>query len=157
MSKKINEAFLKAYNELEALCCDKFGVATGGVAEYINRLNNAKFAPDRDEVLPRLVRYRNVNKRFVFDPAAIKDRKNTDVAKEDVKWVNSFCKAVKKKKDPIAKYLKKARRYARNKKFWKVFWIIVIILAVLGGGVAALYFLAPELFANILGMIGITL
>ena len=157
MSKKINEAFLKAYNELEALCCEKFGVATGGVAEYINRLNNAKFAPDRDEVLPRLVRYRNINKRFVFEPSAVKDRKNNDVAKADVKWINGFTKDVQKKKDPIAKYLKKARRYARSKKFWKGFWTIVIILLVIGGAGAALYFLAPDVLANLLGMLGIAL
>ena len=157
MSKKINEAFLKAYNELEALCCEKFGVATGGVAEYINRLNNAKFAPDRDEVLPRLVRYRNVNKHFVFEPDAVKDRKNNEVAKEDVKWITAFTKAVKKKKDPIAKYLKKARRYARSKKFWKGFWTLVAIIAVVGGAGAALYFFAPELLASILGMVGIVL
>ena len=58
MSKRLNERFLSSYIELEKTCCEKFGVPTGGVTEYINRLNNARFAPGRDEALPRLVRYR---------------------------------------------------------------------------------------------------
>ena len=59
--KKINEAFYAGYIELDRDCCEKFGVSSGGVTEYINRLNNARFAPGRDDVLPRLVRYRNLS------------------------------------------------------------------------------------------------
>ena len=137
MSKKTNEAFLNSYTGLDKICCEKFGVATGGVAEYINRLNNARFAPDRDEVLPRLVRYRNIHKRFAYEPSAI--RKSDDIVKEDVRWLNGFRKDVQKKRDPISKYLRKARRYALRKKLVRLFWVLLALLAVVGGVV--LYFL----------------
>ena len=130
MSRKINEKFLGLFLELDKLCCEKFGVATNGVTEYINRLNNARFAPDRDEVLPRLVKYRNLRNRFAHEPQAI--RKCDDINKEDVKWVAKFKKATKKKNDPISKYLKKARRFARRRKLRKVLLVLLIIAAVAG-------------------------
>ena len=138
MSRKINEKFLGVFLELDKLCCEKFGVATNGVTEYINRLNNARFAPDRDEVLPRLVKYRNLRNRFAHEPQAI--RKCDDINKEDVKWVTKFKKATKKKNDPISKYLKKARRFARRRKLRKVL-LVVLIIAAIAAAVAALFLL----------------
>ena len=131
MSRKTNEKFLNNFLELDKLCCEKFGVATNGVTEYINRLNNARFAPNRDEVLPRLVKYRNLRNRFAHEPQAI--RKCDDIAKADIKWVAKFKKTVKGKKDPISKYLKKARRFARRRKFGK----IVLTLLIVGAAAAA--------------------
>ena len=128
MSRKLNEKFLNNFLELDKLCCEKFGVATNGVTEYINRLNNARFAPDRDEVLPRLVKYRNLRNRFAHEPQAI--RKCDDIAKADVKWVVKFKKSVKGKKDPISKYLKKARRFARRRKAGKIVLGLVALAAV---------------------------
>ena len=135
MSRKINEKFLNNFLELDKLCCEKFGVATNGVTEYINRLNNARFAPNRDEVLPKLVKYRNLRNRFAHEPQAI--RKCDDINKADVKWVGKFKKTVKAKKDPITKYVKKARRFARRRKFGKALLVILI----LGALAAAAYFL----------------
>ena len=128
MSRKTNEKFLANFLELDKLCCEKFGVASNGVTEYINRLNNARFAPDRDEVLPRLVKYRNLRNRFAHEPQAI--RKCDDIAKSDVKWVAKFKKSVKGKKDPISKYLKKARRFARRRKAGKIVLGLVALAAV---------------------------
>ena len=135
MSRKLNEKFLGTFLELDKLCCEKFGVATNGVTEYINRLNNARFAPDRDEVLPRLVKYRNLRNRFAHEPQAI--RKCDDINKEDVKWVAKFKKATKKKNDPISKYLKKARRFARRRKAGKIV-LGLVALAAIGVAVALL-------------------
>ena len=132
MSRKINEKFLNAFLELDKLCCTKFGVATNGVTEYINRLNNARFAPKRDEVLPRLVKYRNLRNRFAHEPQAI--RKCDDITKADVKWVCKFKKTVKAKKDPISKYLKKARRFARRRKLGKVLLVLLIVAALAVAG-----------------------
>ena len=132
MSRKLNEKFLNNFLELDKLCCEKFGVATNGVTEYINRLNNARFAPERDEVLPRLVKYRNLRNRFAHEPQAI--RKCDDIAKADIKWVAKFKKTVKGKKDPISKYLKKARRFARRRKFGKIFLTLLIIGAAAAAG-----------------------
>ena len=136
MSRKINEKFLGLFLELDKLCCEKFGVATNGVTEYINRLNNARFAPDRDEVLPRLVKYRNLRNRFAHEPQAI--RKCDDINKEDIKWVAKFKKATKKKKDPISKYLRKARRFARNRKLRKVLLVLVVLAAAAAAAVFGL-------------------
>ena len=138
MSRKINEKFLSNFLELDKLCCEKFGVATNGVTEYINRLNNARFAPNRDEVLPRLVKYRNLRNRFAHEPQAV--RKCDDLTKADVKWVGKFKKSVKGKKDPISKYLRKARRFARNRKLRKVL-LALLIVAIVAGGAAALLLL----------------
>ena len=132
MSRQTNEKFLANFLELDKLCCEKFGVASNGVTEYINRLNNARFAPDRDEVLPRLVKYRNLRNRFAHEPQAI--RKCDDIAKADIKWVAKFKKSAKKKKDPISKYLKKARRFARKRKFGRSLLVILILAALAVAG-----------------------
>ena len=114
MGKRHNEVFLNNYIELDKACCDKFGVANGGVGEYISRLNNARFAPNRDVVLPRLVRYRNIHKRFYYEPGAV--RKDDEIGKDDIRWIARFKHDVVKRRDPISRYLRKARRYAFRKK-----------------------------------------
>ena len=128
MGRKLNEKFVNTFIELDKLCCEKFGVASNGVTEYINRLNNARFAPNRDEVLPELVKYRNLRNRFAHEPQAL--RKTSDIAKSDIKWVAKFRKSVKKKKDPISKYLKKARRFARRRKLGKLVLVALIVAAI---------------------------
>ena len=132
MSRKTNEKFLNNFLELDKLCCEKFGTPQNGVTEYINRLNNARFAPNRDEVLPRLVKYRNLRNRFAHEPQAI--RKCDDIAKADIKWVAKFKKSAKKKKDPISKYLKKARRFARKRKLGRTILVLLIIAALAVAG-----------------------
>jgi hypothetical protein len=130
VSRKYNESFLNTFLELDKLCCEKFGIVSGGVTEYINRLNNARFAPNRDEVLPKLNRYRNLRNLFAHEPGAI--RKTEDIGKDDIKWIARFRKDVQKKRDPISKYLRKARRYATQKKLKKlliIFGIIAIVVA----------------------------
>lgn len=126
MSKKINKKFQKLFVELDSNCCDKLGVKAGGVTEYINRLENAKYAPKRDVVLDSLNKYRNVRNILAHDPKAIK--KNKILTKYDLKWIKKFNKSLKKKKDPISAYLKKARKFASGKK-WKKGAIVVVVLA----------------------------
>lgn len=136
MGKRLNHNFLEIYKELDRDCCEKFGVTSGGVTEYINRLNNARFAPDRDDVLPRLVRYRNIRNKFAHDVGSI--RKSDEISKADIKWVRGFNKDLIKKRDPISTYLRKARRYARRRKLYRiVFAVFVVLIAALAG---ALYY-----------------
>ena len=136
VGKRLNHNFLEVYKELDRDCCEKFGVTSGGVTEYINRLNNARFAPERDDVLPRLVRYRNIRNKFAHDVGSI--RKSDEISKADVKWVRGFNKDLIKKRDPISTYLRKARRYARRKKLYRIaFLIFLVLIAVLAG---ALYY-----------------
>ena len=128
MSKKINKKFIKRFNELDNKCCEKLGVKAGGVTEYINRLESARFAPKRDEVLDALNKYRNVRNVLAHDAKAIK--KNKILIKRDLKWIKKFIKTLKRKKDPISAYLRKARKYARRKKAKKVIiWLLVIAAA----------------------------
>ena len=131
MSKKINKKFLKLFVELDSSCCDKLGVKAGGVTEYINRLESARFAPKRDEVLEALNKYRNVRNVLAHDAKAIK--KNKILIKRDLKWIKKFIKSLKRKKDPISAYLRKARKYARRRKLKKV----VLVLAVVAVAAAA--------------------
>ncbi len=134
--RKINESFLAGYNELDKDCSEKFGVTNGGVTEYINRLNNARFAPGRDDVLPRLVRYRNIRNKFAHESDAL--RKSDEVTKVDVKWIRSFNRDVMKKRDPISLYLRKARKYARRRKIRR--WAYVLLFATIAALSIALYF-----------------
>lgn len=134
VSKRLNEKFLKGFLELDRLCCEKFGVTTSGVTEYINRLNNARFAPDRESVLPRLVKYRNIRNLFAHEPGAI--RKSEEITKEDVNWIALFRRDLVKKRDPISKYLRKARRFARARRIKRALFIILAVLLVIA--VAAL-------------------
>ena len=135
MSKKINKKFLKLYVELDSHCCDRLGVKAGGVTEYINRLESARFAPNRDEVLDNLNKYRNLRNVLIHEHKAMK--KNKILNKHDLKWIKKFNKALKRKKDPISSYLRKARKYSRRRKFKKVF-IVLLILAIVAVGVFAL-------------------
>ena len=66
--KKLNYNFTKAYSQMEGQCQEKFGVTAGGVDEYVKRLESARFAPNRDEVLGKLAAYQNLSARFETSP-----------------------------------------------------------------------------------------
>jgi hypothetical protein len=125
----MNEKFLDAYIELDKACSEKFGLPVGGVTEYINRLGGIRFAPNRDEVLPSLVKYRNVRNMFAHEPSAIK--KYDDIAKSDILWLKHFMRDLKRKKDPISAYLKKARRYARHRRIRRYLIAGAVVAALL--------------------------
>ena len=127
MGYKVNEQFLNAFIALDKVCCAKFGVPTGGVTDYVNRLINSRFAPGRDDVLPKLVRYTNIRNRLAHEVGAM--RQLDEVTKNDVKWLREFEKSVSKKKDPISLYLRKARRYARLRRLRTTGIIILLACA----------------------------
>lgn len=135
MSRKINEAFLEEYSLLGNICCRKFGTDKNGVTEYITRLNNARFAPMRDEVLPRLVKYRNIRNSTAHDENAVNTI--TDITKNDVKWIKYFIKTMEKKKDPLSLYLRKARRHAKLRRARKMIFLTLLVLAVIAGATVA--------------------
>ena len=136
MGKKINEKFINAYNELDRNCGRKFGIATGGVTEYINRLHTTRFAPRRDEVIHHLVKYRNIRNLFAHELRAIK--KNDELVNADLLWIKRFNRDLQRRKDPISAYLRKARRYARHMKLRRyaigiafVIMLLIIILVII--------------------------
>lgn len=137
--KKINNKFANAYSQMEGQCQEKFGVAAGGIDEYVKRLESARFAPDRDEVLSKLSVYQNLSQRFADDPNAARHIK--EIEKNDIRWVKDFGDSVKKKKDPISRYLKSAHKYARGRKARRVFLTLLILLIVAGAAVGAAWYL----------------
>lgn len=137
VGKRLNESFLKIYLELDSLCCEKFGISSGGITEYITRLNNARFAPGRDNMLPKLVRYKNLRNRFVNEPGSV--RKTDDISKEDIKCITRFCRDIKRRKDPISKYLRGAKFYALLKKIGR-FLTTFLILALIALACVVAYF-----------------
>ena len=140
MGMKMNGAFLSTYNGLDKICCQKFGVVTGGTTEYINRLMNARFAPGRDDVLPRLVKYRNIRNRIAHEAGAL-DRLD-GITRADLRWISGFTRDLEKKRDPLSLYLKKARRYARHRRARKyIIWALLILLLVAVGAVALILLL----------------
>ena len=124
---------------MDVACCEKFGVSTGGTGEYINRLNNARYAPDREDVLPRLVKYRSIQKRFATQPKAA--QKESELTKEDIKWLQDFKRKVARKQDPISLYLKKAKKYAAKEKRTTVLCVLLGVLVVVGAVAAVLAFM----------------
>lgn len=138
MSKKYNSAFLNAYIELDKICCHKFGIVTGGITEYVNRLISAKYAPEREQVLPRLAHYRNIRNRIAHEVGAL--RNIDELSKADVRWIESFIRDIEKKRDPISLYLRKARKYAKRRRLRGRIVTAVVILSLIAAGVAALVF-----------------
>ena len=133
MGKRHNTTFLNRYMELDKLCCERFGVNTGsGVIEYINRLSNARFAPGRDVVLSRLIGYSNTQKRFHYEPGAM--RNDRQITKHDINWITRFKFQFAKRRDPISRYLKKTRGYALKNSISGVLWgaaLVAIAAAVI--------------------------
>ena len=135
MGKRTNEAFFEEYSELDKLCLKKFGVEKMGVTEYITRLNNARFAPSRDEVLPRLVRLRNLRNSITLNEGARVP--SSEITKNDVKWLHSFSRSVEKKRDPLSLYLKRAHRHARLRKVRKALVITFLAAVAVAAAVVA--------------------
>ena len=129
MSKKYNSAFFNAYIELDRICCHKFGIVSGGITEYINRLINARFAPDREQVLPKLVQYRNIRNRIAHEVGALKNI--DELTKADVKWLEDFVNDIEKNRDPITQYLRKAKRYVKRRRTHKRIIKTLSILAII--------------------------
>ena len=132
-NNRTNSLFLNSYIELDKICAEKFGMTSGGVTEYINRLVNSRFAPDRDEALPRLLKYRNIRNRIAHEEGAL--GQIDEITKLDLKWLDSFKYAIIKKRDPISVYLRKARKYAKRRRAKRI--IISVVLLIIAAAIAA--------------------
>lgn len=132
MASKINLAFFNAYLDLDKACKMRFEVSKGGVTTYINRLVELRFAPNRSEVLPKLINYRKLRNIIAHEADAFDDI--TEITKEDVKWINDFTKSVERKSDPVSKYERKAKRYA----IWRKVRVVLIGLGALAVVIAGI-------------------
>lgn len=123
-SKRINEKFFDCYMETDRLCALKFDVPIGGVGEYINRLEGMRYIPGRDEVLPKLLRYRDIRNSFAHESGALGS--DVGVTKSDIAWLKKFNRELYLRKDPFSAYLKSERRLERRKKLRRTLLILAL-------------------------------
>ena len=128
---KINMSFFNAYLELDKVCAQMLDIKRGGVSAYINRLVELRFAPDRNEVLPKLLRYRKLRNVIAHEENAFADL--SEITKADVKWLTRFSKSITMRTDPVSRYERKSKFYA----IWKKVRLVLILLLILGVGVSA--------------------
>ena len=122
---KINMSFFNAYLELDKACANLLEVSRSGVSAYINKLAEFRFAPERSEVLPKLIQYRKLRNIIAHEEGAFVEL--DEITKADIKWLNHFTYLVNKKRDPISRYERKAQRYAIWRRV-RVFLIALLFL-----------------------------
>ena len=129
MSNKINLAFFNAYLELDKACAKALGISKSGVTSYINCLVESRYAPDRNDVLRKLIKYRKFRNIIAHEAGAMSEF--NEITKEDIKWVNKFASKMTKKQDPIS-------RYELKLKMDKIWRRIVIIGSIVAGAAAVI-------------------
>ena len=105
---------------------------------YINKLVQERMVPEREEVLPRLIRYRNLRNKLAHESNALNDV--NEIEKSDLKWMVSFTRTVSRKKDPIALYENQTQRYVRSKKIGNIIKISLLAICAIAAVVALMYF-----------------
>lgn len=122
---KINMSFFNAYLELDKACAKLLEVSRGGATAYINKLAELRFAPERSEVLPRLLKYRKIRNIIAHEEGAFSEV--DEITKADIKWINHFTASVNKKRDPVSRYERKAKAYAVWSKVKLVLGILILL------------------------------
>ena len=122
---KINMSFFNAYLELDKACAKLLEVSRGGATAYINKLAELRFAPERSEVLPRLLKYRKMRNILAHEEDAFAEV--DEITKADIKWLNQFTSGVNKKRDPVSRYERKAKAYAVWSKVKLVLGILILL------------------------------
>ena len=129
MSNKTHLAFFNAYLELDKACATALGISKSGVTSYINCLVESRYAPDRNEVLRKLIKYRKFRNIIAHEAGAMSEF--NEITKEDIKWVNKFASKMTRKQDPIS-------RYERKLKMEEIWRKIVLIGSIVAGAVAVI-------------------
>ena len=118
-------SFFNAYLELDKACAKLLEVSRGGATAYINKLAELRFAPERSEVLPRLLKYRKIRNILAHEEDAFSEV--DEITKADIKWLNQFTSGVNKKRDPVSRYERKARIYGVWSKVKLVLGILILL------------------------------
>lgn len=122
---KINMSFFNAYLELDKACAKLLEVSRGGATAYINKLAELRFAPERSEVLPKLLKYRKIRNIIAHEEGAFSEV--DEITKADIKWINRFTASVNKKRDPVSRYERKAKINAVWSKVKLVLGILILL------------------------------
>ena len=141
MSKYYNRKFLSEYIKLDKACSERFGIASGGVSEYITRLGSNTSICDREEPLTRLVRYRGYRNKLTHEVLALE--RFSGIARNDVKWIVSFARAVKAKRDPVSLFIKNEHKKTGWYKFKRAITVSACAIAII-----AVFILFSFLFAK---------
>lgn len=135
MGNKLNMSFFNAYLELDKVCAQKLEISRGGVSAYIDKLVELRFAPERSEVLPKLIQYRKYRNIIAHEEGAFSGL--DEITKSDIQWINRFARSVAGKRDPVSRYVRKARRFA----IWRKVRAVLIAVLAVGAVVAAIVIL----------------
>ena len=122
---KINMSFFNAYLELDKACAKLLEVSRGGASAYINKLAELRFVPERNEVLPKLLKYRKIRNILAHEEDAFSEI--DEITKADIKWLSQFTASVNKKRDPVSRYERKAKIYGIWSKVKVVLGIIILL------------------------------
>ena len=122
---KINMSFFNAYLELDKACAKLLEVSRGGASAYINKLAELRFVPERNEVLPKLLKYRKIRNVLAHGEDAFSEV--DEITKADIKWLSKFTASVNKKRDPVSRYERKAKIYGVWSKVKVVLGIIILL------------------------------
>ena len=119
-------SFFNAYLELDKACAKLLEVSRGGATAYINKLAELRFAPERSEVLPKLLKYRKIRNIIAHEEGAFSEV--DEITKADIKWINRFTASVNKKRDPVSRYERKAKINAVWSKVKLVLGILILLV-----------------------------
>lgn len=138
LSKKWSNRFLSAYIRLEEDCNVKFNLAKGGVTEYIRRLSNLRFAEGSPEVLRTLCNFRAMRNSMVHESDSVH---RLNITRHDVNALRRFHADLKRQRDPLSRYLTRARRARIRRNLLRGGLVALILLALGAAAFAYFYFL----------------
>ena len=134
MSARLNRKFFETYINVDKIAAEKFGIESGGLTAYINRLINSRFAPDREETLSMLTKCRRMRNVLAHESGAFDG--GEDVTKDDIKWLQGFERDLTRRRDPISRYLRKSKSYLLRRRIATA----VVVLALVAATAAGIYF-----------------
>ena len=137
MSKYCNRRFLSEYIKLDKACGDRLGIASGGVGEYITRLGSNTAIEGREEPLSRLVRYRSYRNKLTHEVGALEGF--SAISRNDIKWMTSFFRSVKLKRDPVSLFIKSEHKKTKWYKFKRAAVISASVTALVIALVLVIY------------------
>ena len=135
LSKKLYDGFLAAYEELDALCAEYFGIQSEGVAEYINRLGEAKGGARKAQMLSHLVRYRAIRNEIERQIENGSRTKRGKIKSGDVIRIKTFIKSIEAKRDPLSVSLRQEKNSNKPSQHRLLTVILPIVLVLLIAGI----------------------
>lgn len=103
MSKGTNVKFIEKYIILENTANALMNKKSSGVSAYISELETLTLDSNAKETLKLLKKCRFVRNKLAHDPGALKN--NSEITKDDVKFIKKLTSDMQKRKDPLSRLL----------------------------------------------------